>query len=82
VTQREVQARAVLPRPHPWLASWGEASTFRCQTYWLLATRAAGRVLWQTACAGRYEPSKTDRVTRVAGGQGWLDRVIGDRLGR
>ena len=57
-------------------------ATFRCQTYWLLATRAAWRVLWRTARYGRYEPSKTDRVTRVAGGQGWLDRVVGGRLGR
>jgi hypothetical protein len=86
VTQREVQAMApFLPRPTP--LGWqgpGEwlLATFRCQTYWLLATRAAWRVLWRTARDGRYEPSKTDRVTRVAGGQGWLDRLVGGRLGR
>ncbi len=39
---------------------WG---TFRCQTYWLLATRAAWRVLWTTLRAGRFEPGKTDRVS-------------------
>ena len=39
---------------------------FRCQTYWLLATRGAWRVLWAQACQGRFEPAKTDRVTRVA----------------
>ena len=37
--------------------------TFRCQTYWLLATRAAWRVLWSTWRTGRYEAAKTDRVT-------------------
>jgi hypothetical protein len=40
---------------------WG---TFRCQTYWLLATRGAWRVLWALATRGRFEPSKTDRVGR------------------
>ncbi len=39
---------------------------FRCQTYWLLATRGAWRVLWAEARAGGFEPAKTDRVTRVA----------------
>jgi hypothetical protein len=39
---------------------WG---TFRCQTYWLLATRGAWRVLIALACTGRFEPAKTDRVT-------------------
>jgi hypothetical protein len=39
---------------------WG---TFRCQTYWLLATRGAWRVLLALACTGRFEPAKTDRVT-------------------
>ena len=38
--------------------------TFRCQTYWLLATRGAWRVLLSVARTGRYEPGKTDRVTR------------------
>jgi cellulose synthase/poly-beta-1,6-N-acetylglucosamine synthase-like glycosyltransferase len=42
---------------------WG---IFRCQTYWLLATRAAWRVLWALARTGRYEPGKTDRVVRLA----------------
>jgi hypothetical protein len=40
---------------------WG---TFRCQTYWLLATRGAWRVLialWRT---GHFEPKKTDRISR------------------
>jgi len=40
---------------------WG---TFRCQTYWLLATRGAWRVLFALARRGRYEPAKTDRVVR------------------
>ena len=39
---------------------WG---TFRCQTYWLLATRGAWRVLMALAREGRFEPAKTDRVT-------------------
>ena len=40
---------------------WG---TFRCQTYWLLATRGAWRVLWALARTGRFEPVKTNRVVR------------------
>jgi hypothetical protein len=40
---------------------WG---TFRCQTYWLLATRGAWRVLWARVRTGRFEPAKTDRVVR------------------
>jgi hypothetical protein len=39
---------------------WG---TFRCQTYWLLATRGAWRVLLALARTGRFEAGKTDRVT-------------------
>ncbi len=39
---------------------WG---TFRCQTYWLLATRGAWRVLLALARTGRFEPAKTDRVS-------------------
>jgi hypothetical protein len=39
---------------------WG---TFRCQTYWLLATRGAWRVLWALLRTGRYAPAKTDRVS-------------------
>jgi len=37
--------------------------TFRCQTYWLLATRAAWRVLWSLWRTGRYEADKTDRIS-------------------
>jgi cellulose synthase/poly-beta-1,6-N-acetylglucosamine synthase-like glycosyltransferase len=89
ITQREIQAmEPYLPRR---LAlGWRGAgewllATFRCQTYWLLATRAAWRVLWRTARDGRYEPSKTDRVTRgqparTALGQWWERRLGGDRL--
>jgi hypothetical protein len=39
---------------------WG---TFRCQTYWLLATRGAWRVLLELGRTGRFEATKTDRVT-------------------
>jgi hypothetical protein len=39
---------------------WG---TFRCQTYWLLATRGAWRVLWSLLRHGGYDPIKTDRIT-------------------
>jgi cellulose synthase/poly-beta-1,6-N-acetylglucosamine synthase-like glycosyltransferase len=38
--------------------------TFRCQTYWLLATRGAWRVLWALVRTGRFEPAKTDRIAR------------------
>ena len=38
---------------------WG---TFRCQTYWLLATRGAWRVLLSLTRTGAFEPAKTDRV--------------------
>ncbi len=89
VTQREIQAmEPYLPRPLTlgW-RHWSEwiLATFRCQTYWLLATRAAWRVLWRTVRDGRYEPSKTDRVTRGAParsalGQWWERLVGGDRL--
>ena len=40
--------------------------TFRCQTYWLLATRGSWRVLWTQLTKGRYEAGKTDRVARLA----------------
>jgi hypothetical protein len=40
---------------------WG---IFRCQTYWLLATRGAWRVLTAVVRHGRFEPAKTDRVVR------------------
>ena len=39
---------------------WG---TFRCQTYWLLATRGAWRVLLALARSGGFEAAKTDRVS-------------------
>jgi len=40
---------------------WG---IFRCQTYWLLATRGAWRVLWTLARTGRFDAAKTDRASR------------------
>jgi cellulose synthase/poly-beta-1,6-N-acetylglucosamine synthase-like glycosyltransferase len=43
---------------------WG---TFRCQTYWLLATRGAWRVLLALARTGRFEAAKTDRVLSGGG---------------
>jgi hypothetical protein len=42
---------------------WG---TFRCQTYWLLATRGAWRVLLALIRTGRFEAPKTDRVPTPA----------------
>ncbi len=79
VTQRLIQDLApFLPKPtdlrRRTLADqfWG---IFRSQTYWLLATRAAWRVLWSLARAGRYEPAKTDRV--LQGGR--LDTAGGIR---
>ena len=39
---------------------WG---IFRCQTYWILATRGAWRVLVALVWRGRYEAAKTDRVS-------------------
>jgi cellulose synthase/poly-beta-1,6-N-acetylglucosamine synthase-like glycosyltransferase len=48
---------------------WAKFSgTFRTQTYWLLATRGAWRVLWSLASTGRCEAAKTDRVLRGARG--------------
>jgi cellulose synthase/poly-beta-1,6-N-acetylglucosamine synthase-like glycosyltransferase len=38
--------------------------TFRCQTYWLLATRGAWRVLGALVTRGAFVPAKTDRVGR------------------
>jgi hypothetical protein len=38
--------------------------TFRCQIYWLLATRGAWRVLWALATTRGFEAPKTDRVSR------------------
>ena len=55
-----------LPRPVDIRrTSWKEKflGTFRCQTYWLLATRAAWRVIFSLARTGRYEAAKTDRVS-------------------
>jgi len=46
---------------------WG---VFRSQTYWLLATRGAWRVLWTIACGDRFEPGKTDRVLRLSADRG------------
>jgi hypothetical protein len=73
-THRAVRAmQPYLPRPVDvaW-RSLGEQlmGTFRCQSYWLLATRAAWQVLWQLARTGRYEPAKTDRVSRGVPGLG------------
>ena len=42
---------------------WG---IFRCQTYWLLATRGAWHVLWTLARTGRFEAAKTDRISRLS----------------
>ena len=53
--------------------------TFRCQTYWLLATRGAWRVLWAFATRGHYEAGKTDRARslpaalRIARGASGVD---------
>jgi cellulose synthase/poly-beta-1,6-N-acetylglucosamine synthase-like glycosyltransferase len=55
--------------------------TFRCQTYWLLATRSAWRVLWSIWRTGGYEAGKTDRVTaRLRPGHA-AEPVIGE-MGR
>ncbi len=80
VTQRLIEDLApYLPKPVDLRRKslrekfWG---IFRSQTYWLLATRAAWRVLWALAADGRYEPAKTDRVIR---GRPALDRREGIR---
>jgi hypothetical protein len=79
VTQREIQAmEPYLPRPLR--IRWGSVgkwllATFRCQRYWLLATRAAWRVLWQIARYGQYQPTKTDRVTVSASESAWRRRL-------
>ncbi|MGH7265742.1 MAG: glycosyltransferase [Candidatus Rokuibacteriota bacterium] len=69
-TQRAVRALAPhLPRrlSISWTGFYEHLmATFRCQTYWLLATRAAWHVWWRLARTGRYEPTKTDRVRRAA----------------
>ena len=54
---REVDVRRTTFRAKFW-------GTFRCQTYWLLATRGAWRVLLALVRDGRFDPKKTDRVTR------------------
>ena len=46
---------------------WG---IFRCQTYWLLATRGAWRVLWARATTGHFDAAKTDRVNISEGASG------------
>jgi hypothetical protein len=69
-TQRAIRAmEPYLPRPARlrWTTLYEQfMATFRCQTYWLLATRAAWHVLWQLARTGRYVPTKTDRVVRAS----------------
>jgi hypothetical protein len=69
-TQRAIRAlEPCLPRATRlrWTTWWEHfMATFRCQTYWLLATGAAWHVLWQVARTGRYVPAKTDRVVRVS----------------
>jgi hypothetical protein len=82
-TQRAVRAlRPFLPRPTAlaW-TTWREhfMATFRCQTYWLLATRAAWHVIGQLVRTGRYEPAKTDRVVRATGSADWLARLTRSR---
>jgi hypothetical protein len=80
-TQRAVRAlEPYLPRPIRlgWTTLYEHVmATFRCQTYWLLATRAAWRVLWQLARTGRYVPTKTDRVVRAAAPASRLDTPPG-----
>jgi hypothetical protein len=39
---------------------------FRCHRYWLLVTRSSWRVLGSLVSTGRYEPRKTDRLSRQA----------------
>jgi hypothetical protein len=58
---RDVDVRRTTIRQKVW-------GIFRCQTYWLLATRGAWRVLWALATRRPFEAAKTDRVTYVAGG--------------
>jgi cellulose synthase/poly-beta-1,6-N-acetylglucosamine synthase-like glycosyltransferase len=48
--------------------------TFRCQTYWLLATRGSWRVLWAFLTKGRYEAAKTDRLSRALPAESGLGR--------
>jgi cellulose synthase/poly-beta-1,6-N-acetylglucosamine synthase-like glycosyltransferase len=50
--------------------------TFRCQTYWLLATRGAWRVLWALFTRGSYEATKTDRVVSSALPSGTASRLL------
>jgi hypothetical protein len=50
-----------IARTTPWAKFSG---TFRTQTYWLLATRGAWRVLWSLCRPGQFTLAKTDRVTR------------------
>jgi cellulose synthase/poly-beta-1,6-N-acetylglucosamine synthase-like glycosyltransferase len=57
---REIDVRRTTLRQKLW-------GTFRCQTYWLLATRGAWRVLWARATTGRFDAPKTDRVNISVG---------------
>jgi hypothetical protein len=83
-TQRAVRAmEPYLPRPITlqWTTLHEQLlATFRCQTYWLLATRGAWRVLWQTVRHGGFQPAKTDRVT-LGAERPWTARLR-DRLAR
>ncbi len=78
-TQRAIRAmEPYLPRPLAlgWTTRGQQLlATFRCQTYWLLATRGAWHVLWQLARTGRYEAAKTDRVVRDRPEHDWLERL-------
>jgi len=80
-TQRSILAlEPYLPRPtrlrwrswHQWVLA-----TFRCQRYWLLATRGSWRVLWRLLRDGEYRPAKTDRVVRPARPTGWRAALRG-----
>src|SRR5262249_53069796 len=78
---REVQAmEPYLPRPtHLGWRSQGEwlLATFRCQTYWLLATRAAWRGLVGPPPRGGRRASQTERGAAGGGGQGGGGAPVG-----
>ena len=52
--------RAVEVRRQTWKAKF--LGVFRCQTYWLLATRGAWRVIWTLLHGRTFIPTKTDRA--------------------